>query len=213
MPARALRRGDVCTAELRGPSRRALAGGADVRHHGIVIPTAWAWRGLAAASVAFPATATLVWLSGVDMLIGLLFPCVIVAWAILGAFTFVISRRTADTAPRWRRVLAAGAAAAVTVGTLGALGVPAAVRFAASARELANAGQRVLDGGSPGRAGLYGFSSTRVYGGCAILVTQNFFIDEYGWAYCPSGPPEIRLVHKERFELRRGNLYAYAFED
>ena len=101
--------------------------------------------------------------------------------------------------------------ALITSLILGAFGVPGKIRLAVSAPALAQAGKRVLEGEEPKTARLYGFRETREQHGCAILTTQAIFIDEYGWAYCPQGPPPA--YSKETFLPVGRDLYRYTFAD
>ena len=146
--------------------------------------------------------ATLVWLSGTDMLLGMLL-FVPLGWAVLGACGLVSLVRAgrARTTHAWRRdeaPLWLGCLIGLVASTgLGLAGVPEHLRYVSSRPALVRAGEDVLDGGHPARAGLYGLRTTRVEDGCAVLVTATFFVSESGYAYCrtPEGPRLVPHFH------------------
>jgi len=169
-------------------------------------------RLLVTATVAVLVPSTLVWLSGLDMLVGLMLLFVPLGWGLLlayGVLSFVRAVRLRRD--RWLEQQAVGWAACLLACTvalqLGVLGVPEEVRFRISADALAAAGERVLAGEHPTRAALYTFERTRVEDGCALLTSGLFFISEYGWAYCPD-----RRLASPAFQHVDGALYTYDFD-
>lgn len=86
-------------------------------------------------------------------------------------------------------------------------GLPEHVRIWLSRDGLISAGERVLAGETPPRAGLYGFRQTSIDRGCAMMETGIFFLDSLGFAYCPVGAPAA----SERHHLG-GGLYKYAHD-
>ena len=153
---------------------------------------------------------TLVWASGTDMSIGWLLLVVPAGWGLLALHRAVTLVRAArEGRPRQLQPWAVGTLGCVValVGTAGicAAGWPEDVRIRVSRSALVDAGERVLAGEHPTRAGLYGLSGTTVSGDCALLETGAFMIDSFGIAYCPAGAPS-------RYEPLGGPLYEYAFD-
>ena len=155
----------------------------------------------------FLAIATLVWSSGGDMLIGLVLVLVLAGWSVLGLYGITSFVRAARTRlPHWLRDWASvwlGCLAALVASVgIAATGVPEDLRIAVSRGALIDAGEKVLAGDHPSRAGLYGFSETRLADGCAMLETGTFAIDSFGFAYCPTQSPT-------GFDALGGGLFKY----
>jgi hypothetical protein len=89
---------------------------------------------------------------------------------------------------------------------IGVTGVPENARIALSRSALVDAGERVLAGQHPSRAGLYGFTRTEVSGDCALLQVGTVMIDSFGFAYCPT-PTSARFE-----DDLGGGLYRYSFD-
>ncbi len=70
---------------------------------------------------------------------------------------------------------------------VGATCGPEGVRLGLSRAVLVAAGEKVLAGEQPRRAGLYGFRNSFASGGCAFLEAGTFGIESFGFAYCPDG--------------------------
>lgn len=169
----------------------------------------WARIGVA-ASVGLLMMATMVWSSGEDMFFGLLLIVVLGGWGLLalyGIVSFVQAAR--ERAPSWFRRWSLGSLGCLVafVGSagVGAAGVPEDVRIRVSRGALVDAGERVLAGEHPTRAGLYGLGHTSVSGDCALLETGSFMISSFGFAYCPNG---TAAGH----EHLGGGLYKYFFD-
>jgi hypothetical protein len=165
---------------------------------------------LVATCVAVLSLATLLWLSGEDMILGWMLIFVVVGWGLLVAFGIVLSvRARRHRSVRHRLVLGWICCSLALTGSLaiGFAGVPEHIRFRLSRDALIDAGQQVLKGEHPKRAGLYSFDKTSVMGDCAMMRTGTFAISEFGWAYCPTGrpvPPSSKHVE--------GQLYKYDFD-
>jgi hypothetical protein len=168
---------------------------------------------LLAACVALLGFGTLVWLSGEDMLLGWMLLLVVVGWGLLAGFGIVSSvkavRRGTDRLARQRLVLGWIGCSLALFGSLGlgVAGVSADVRFRLSRHALVDAGERVLAGEHPTRAGLFALGRTSVMGECAMLRTGTFAVGEFGWAYCPTGRPV-----PPGWEHVEGKLYKYEFD-
>ena len=168
-------------------------------------------RVVAGVAVGFLVAATLVWSSGEDMFFGLLLVIVLGGWglvAVHGVASLVVAGH--ERAPQWFRRWAIGSIGGLVafVGSLGigAAGVPEDVRIRLSRDDLTNAGERVLAGEHPTRAGLYGLSETRVTDDrCALLETGNFAVSSFGFAYCPDG-------RRPGSEHLGGGLYKYSYD-
>jgi hypothetical protein len=163
-----------------------------------------------ALSVGVLVVTTLVWSSGEDMSIGWLLLVVPAGWGLLALHRAVTLVRAArEGVPRRLRPWAVGTLGCMValVGTAGicAAGWPEDVRVRVSRGALVDAGERVLAGEHPIRAGLYGFSGTTVSGDCALLETGAFMIDSFGIAYCPAGAPSW-------YEPLGGALYEYSYD-
>lgn len=165
----------------------------------------WPW-----VVVGLLAGATFVWSSGQDMFVGLLLLVVPVGWGLL-ALERVVSllRAVRNRARGGLRSWAVGSLGClvVLVGSVGicAAGVPEDVRVRLSRAALVDAGERVLAGEHPERAGLYGLSDTTVADDCALLETGTFAVSSFGIAYCPAGaPPGYHPVG--------GPLYEYSYD-
>ncbi len=169
------------------------------------------WTGIALpASVGLLILATMVWLSGADMLIGWMLIVVLGGWSLVAIHASVSFVRLAPTRPpHWFRewaVVSLGCLAAFTASMgVGFAGVPEDVRIGLSRDALIDAGKKVLAGEHPARAGLYGFRDTRVSSACAMLETGGFAIDSFGFAYCPTRAPA-------GFEHVGGPLYKYTYD-
>ncbi|MGI8685592.1 MAG: hypothetical protein ACR2MO_10985 [Acidimicrobiales bacterium] len=162
------------------------------------------------ASLGILVAATLVWLSGSDMFFGYLLLVVPLGWVVVAAYLIiatVVDWRRGDSARPGLIASAAGVLALIAAVGVGFSGVAESVRIAASRDALTSAGQAVLAGGHPARAGLYGFEATSISEGCAILTSGTVFIGEFGWAYCPAGTPA-----SSRFEYVGGALYTYTVD-
>jgi hypothetical protein len=145
-----------------------------------------------AAAVGFLVMATLVWMSGEDMLIGLMLLLVAGGWslvAVYGIASFVRAARSRSShwLQQWAIVWLGCLAAFLGSFGLGVAGAPEGVRISLSRDSLIDAGERVLVGEHPTRAGLYGFSETSIVEDCAMLETGSVAIDSFGFAYCPTG--------------------------
>ena len=155
--------------------------------------------------------ATLVWLSGADMFFGSLLLLVLFGWGALGllggaSFARAARVRREGWLHDWALVWVGCLAALVGSVAIGVTGVPENVRIALSRGALVDAGERVLWGEHPSRAGLYGFTRTEVSGGCALLQIGTVMIDSFGFAYCPT-------ASSARFEDDLGGgLYRYLFD-
>lgn len=165
-----------------------------------------------AASVFLMSLATLVWLSGEDMLLGLMLVIVVLGWGLLFVYGVISSVRAArQREDRWasQQLLGwlGGVLALTVLLVLGFAGAPEKVRFRLSRDALVDAGERVLAGEHPTRAALYGFELTTIVEGCAMLRTGTAFIAEFGWAYCPTGRPAL-----PGFEHVEGALYTYDWD-
>lgn len=163
-----------------------------------------------AAAVGFLVIATLVWMSGEDMLIGLMLLVVTGGWGLLAvygiaSFVRAARSRTSHWLQQWAIVWLGCVAALLGSFGLGIAGAPEGVRISLSRDSLIEAGERVLAGEHPTRAGLYGFSETSIVGDCAMLETGTFAIDSYGFAYCPTG-------ERPGYEHLGGALYKYAYD-
>jgi hypothetical protein len=88
---------------------------------------------------------------------------------------------------------------------VGVAGAPEHVRIWLSRDALIDAGERVLAGEHPSRAGLYGFGQTSILDDCAVLETSTFMISSIGFAYCPTREPAA-------FEHLGGALYKYVYD-
>ena len=166
-------------------------------------------RFVAWGAAGFLGVATLIWSSGGDMFIGLLMLLVLGGWGALGLWGFASFVRAARTRPihwlrDWATVWLGCAVALLGSVAIGVTGAPEAVRIDLSRKALVDAGNSVLAGEHPDRAGLYGFSETRVSGDCALLETGTFAIDSFGFAYCPKGNPG-------GFEDLGGGLFKYYY--
>ena len=162
------------------------------------------------ATVGLLIGATLVWSSGEDMLFGLLLVVVMGGWGLVALERSVsLVRAVRDRRSGRLRSWAVGSLACLValVGAAGlsAAGVPEDVRIRVSRRALVDAGERVLAGEHPARAGLYGLSDTTVSGDCALLETGTFMISSFGFAYCPTGG-------RAGFEPVGGALYEYSYD-
>jgi hypothetical protein len=158
-------------------------------------------------SVVFLVVATMVWLSGFDMFLGSMLLVVVGGWALVavcGIVTFARAARGGSERwfQRWTVVWLGCLVALVGSVGIGLAGVPDEARVRLSRGALRNAGERVLAGEEPSRAGLYGFRRTSIEGGCAMMETAIVAIDVVGFAYCPSGGPAA-------FEDLGGGLYQY----
>ncbi len=174
-----------------------------MRHHGFVTEPMGA-RILLALSVGVLVLATMVWLSGDDMFFGSMLLVVTAGWGLLavyGVVSFVRAarRRTGHWLREWAFVSLACLVAFVGSVGVGVAGLPEDVRIWLSRDALVDAGQRVLAGHHPSRAGLYGLGQTTVVGDCAMLETGSFAMDSFGFAYCPTHVPSA-------FELVDGAL-------
>lgn len=175
-------------------------------HHRRVVERPWANVALA-VSVAFLVVATMVWLSGFDMFIGSMLFVVAGGWGLLAAYGIVSFARAAQGGSerwfqRWTVVWLGCLVALVGSVGIGLAGMPEEARVWLSRGALTNAGERVLAGEQPTRAGLYGFRGTSIEGGCAIMDTAIIAIDVVGFAYCPTRAPAA-------FGDLGGGLYQY----
>jgi hypothetical protein len=161
------------------------------------------WVAILSAAITAVATGSmLVVTSGPDMLIGLLPVAALACWVVAVVFAGVKRRRT---------LLLAALAVPVLAVLVGTAGVPGSVRFKLSEGGIASAGREVLAGAQPDRAGLYGLKRAFVHGECAVMTTQGFAIEEWGWAYCPDGrDPD---GEGSFFTRRTSTIYAYTTED
>ena len=159
----------------------------------------------------FMVVATLVWLSGPDMFFGSMLLLVLVGWGALGLLGVTAFVRAARSRPEgwlhdWAPAWVGCAAALVASVALGVTGAPEGARIALSRSALIDAGEKVLAGEHPCRAGLYGLGRTQVSGGCALLQIGTAFIDSLGFAYCPTGS-------SGRFDDDLGGgLYTFSFD-
>jgi len=163
-----------------------------------------------AVAVGLLVGATWVWSSGDDMFIGLLLVVVVGGWGLLALERLVgLVRAVRAPTPGWLRSWAVGSVGCLValVGAVGvcATGAPEDVRIRLSRHALVDAGERVLAGEHPERAGLYGLGDTRIVGDCALLETGTFMISSFGFAYCPAGAPA-------RYQPVGGPLYEYTFD-
>jgi hypothetical protein len=167
-------------------------------------------RILLASSVGVLVLATMVWMSGSDMFFGSMLFLVVAGWGLLAVYGLISFARAArHRAGHWLQewALVWLGCAVVFVGSLGVgvAGVPEDVRIRLSRDALIDAGQRVLAGEHPSRAGLYGFGRTTVVGECAMLEIGTIAVDSFGFAYCPAAAPPA-------FEHVNGALYRYAYD-
>lgn len=167
-------------------------------------------RVLLATSVGLLVLATEVWLSGPDMFFGWILVVVVSGWSLVALVLMtgvaIIWRRSGVRSLGSQMVACAACllACVLSVG-VGLFGVPEYVRMKLSRGALIEAGEAVLSGKNPARAGLYGFVATSVTEGCAILSTGSWALAEFGWGYCPDGTPP-----SQEFEHADGPLFTYS---
>lgn len=147
------------------------------------------------AMVAVVVVGILAALSGPDLVIGFLPVGLLGVWML--TFAFLVQRRhgVALASLAILSVLAVGA---------GVLSIPSEVRLRTSEGRIAAAGERILRGESPERAGSYRILDSWVDGDCAVMRTQSLVLDDYGIAYCAGEPDSGFLSH------RFGRIYDYA---
>lgn len=177
-------RGFVAPEDVPAPERRERA---------VRLP---AWIG--PAMVAIVVVGILAAVSGPDRAIGFLPVGLLGVWWL--TFVFLAQRRqgTALASLVALSLLAVGA---------GILSIPSEVRLRTSEGQIAAAGERILRGESPDRAGSYWILDSWVDGDCAVMRTQSFVLDDYGIAYCAGSPDSGFLSH------RFGDVYDYAHFD
>jgi hypothetical protein len=148
--------------------------------------------------VAITVVGILAALSGPDRVIGFLPVGLLGLWML--TFAFLVQRRQGAALASLvvLSVLAVGA---------GVLSIPSEVRLRTSEGQIAAAGEQVLRGESPERAGSYWILDSWVDGDCAVMRTQSFVLDDYGIAYCAGSPDSGFLSH------RFGRIYDYASVD
>ena len=166
-------------------------------------------RLLARALTGLLTVSTLIWTSGADMLFGSMLILVVVGTIAFGlwcvaSFVVAVRPRTHDWFHLWGTTWIGCIAVLVGCAGLGFVGVAEDVRIELSRSALIEAGENVLAGEHPDRAGLYGFQETIVSGDSALLETGTFAIDSFGIAYCPKGG-------RPGFTDLGGGLYAYSF--
>jgi len=145
------------------------------------------------SAAGFLVLATMVWSSGEDMFFGSLFLLVLGGWGLLGLVGVAWFIRSAwahaeGWLREWALVWLGCATAFLGSVAVAVTGAPESARIELSRSALVDAGERVLAGEHPGRAGLYGLSSTEIRNGCAMLGT-GAAISSSGFAYCPAGSP------------------------
>lgn len=154
---------------------------------------AMAWLMIAAVGVCVLALG-----AGSDWMIGYL-PLVTV---VVGSATFLYF-----FVRRWNRQLnLLMAFGAVALG-VSLSGIPEGVRLRIEEPRIVAAGQQVLEGEAPGRAGSYRILDSWTVRDCAVMSTQSFFIDDHGVAYCEQAPASDLLQH------RFGKIYTYSLVD
>ena len=163
-----------------------------------------------AVSVGFLVLATMVWSSGEDMFIGWMLLVVTGGWGLLAVYGIVSFVRAARVRPahwlrQWALVWLGCLVAFLGSVGIGVAGAPEHVRIWLSRDALVDAGEQVLAGQHPRRAGLYGLGETSILGDCAMLETGTFVISSFGFAYCPTGEPTA-------FEHVGGALYKYVYD-
>jgi hypothetical protein len=150
--------------------------------------------GLAPAMVGVVVVGILLTMSGVDWLYGYLPIAVLAAWLL--TFSLLVQRERA-------RALWCLLVCSILAFGVGIVGFSSLVRLRVSEPQLVAAGQQILAGEEPTRAGSYTILSSWTDGECAVMETQDFFIDSHGVAYC-EGPPGSGF-----FTHRFGQLYDY----
>lgn len=144
-------------------------------------------RSIGPTMVVIVVAGTLVAVSGPDRVIGFLPVGMLGAWML--TFAFLVQRRqgVALASLVILSVLAVGA---------GILSIPSELRLRTSQGQIAAAGEQVLRGESPERAGSYWILDSWVDGDCAVMRTQSFVLDDYGVAYCAGEPASGFLSHR-----------------
>ncbi len=156
---------------------------------------------LAPAMIGLVVTGALLTMSGVDWLFGYLAIGVLAAW--LMTFALLVQRERA-------RALWCLIVCSVVAFGAGSVGLPDTVRMRASEPQLVAAGQQILAGEEPARAGTYTILSSWTDGECAVMETQTdplLGFSSYGVAYCEGQPESGSLTH------RFNDLYDYAYTD
>ena len=158
-------------------------------------------RWVSPAMIGIVVTGALLTMSGVDWLFGYLAVGVLASW--LMTFALLVQRERA-------RALWCLIVCSVVAFGAGSVGLPDTMRMRASEPQLVAAGQQILAGEEPARAGTYTILGSWTDGECAVMQTQRdpvFGFSSYGVAYC-EGPPESgSLTH------RFNDLYDYAYID
>ncbi|MFN7150603.1 MAG: hypothetical protein ACK4V6_14145 [Microthrixaceae bacterium] len=153
-----------------------------------------AWIG--PAMVAIVVVGILAAVSGPDRVVGFLPIGMLGVWLL--TLTFLVQRRQPVA-------LASLVALSVLAVGAGILSIPSEVRLRTSEGQIAAAGERILRGESPERAGSYWILDSWIDGDCAVMRTQSFVLDDYGIAYCAGTPDSGFLSH------RFGQIYDYAY--
>ena len=151
-------------------------------------------RWLAPAMVGVVVVGILLTMSGVDWMIGYLPIAVFAAWLL--TFSLLVQRERA-------RALWCLVVCSIVAFGVGIVGLSSLARLRVSEPQLVAAGQQILAGEEPTRAGSYTILSSWTDGECAVMETQDFFIDSHGVAYC-EGPAASGF-----FTHRFGRLYDY----
>lgn len=148
--------------------------------------------------VTIVAVGVLLAMSGDDWMIGYLFVGVFAAW--LMTFALLLQRERARAL--WCLIVVS----IVAVGA-GAVGLPSTIRLRFDEPQIVAAGQQILAGEAPTRAGTHHIVSSWADGECAVMETQELFFSRYGVAYC-EGQPESGFLTR-----RFGDIYDYAYVD
>ena len=193
----------VTTAVIAGSITRHLRGlrGQDAPPPEITSRDRLIDRWLAPAMIGLVVTGALLTMSGVDWLLGYLAIGVLAAW--LMTFALLVQRERA-------RALWCLIVCSVVAFGAGSVGLPDTVRMRASEPQLVAAGQQILAGEEPTRAGTYTILSSWTDGECAVMETQTdplLGFSSYGVAYCEGQPESGSLTH------RFNDLYDYAYTD